>query len=584
MSKIISQTQITAAIHRAQATIKADVTGLQNISLNLQPLGSVLQNISSAGYLSGIKATGDVHPQQGIQNISNTAAIASSTNWDQWKPGDAAAAAQTADGGLADLLAAQGAVIKGIGDTTLTRIGNVISDGLAQGSSVDQISRDIRDFLDNPDRADMIATTEANRAQTAAASEQLDAMGFTQFNWLAYDGACDDCLEQESFNPHDLSDDQPPGHPNCRCAITGDGEAGLPDTGTSDAGDSTGIGANLPDLGGSTPDLPEITPPADAPTDIERPSTSGQVTQPDTGPVSGPTAPANTQFSFKTMDDAVTHFNSIGVEINGDDMTAAKIRTSHLEEVAGALRDAEIKTPGLEDQLTKITVAPDGSRYLAAISYFDDQFKADRWFELTGERYGTQLQITKKLARTANSPTELKKMVEGGTGGQANLITSLRDIYTHEFGHVLQRFATEKQDLNLGTSFRGDGILARAMRESGYLEDNGVQKKLEDGTKITTNDVSTYSGTNAYEFHSEVQVLMNDPGQFYALSQDSQDRLLKYQSEVNKLAGFDMVKNTQTTTNKADPKSDASKLPSPTVIEDDFGLGDDFYSDVDQKS
>ena len=227
MSKIISQTQITAAIHRAQATIKADVTGLQNISLNLQPLGSVLQNISSAGYLSGIKATGDVHPQQGIQNISNTAAIASSTNWDQWTPGDAAAAAQTADGGLADLLAAQGDVIQGISDTTLTRIGNVISDGLAQGSSVDQISRDIRDFLDNPDRADMIATTEANRAQTAAASEQLNAMGFTQFNWLAYDGACDDCLEQEAENPHDLSDDQPPGHPNCRCAITGDGEAGL---------------------------------------------------------------------------------------------------------------------------------------------------------------------------------------------------------------------------------------------------------------------------------------------------------------------------------------------------------------------
>ena len=112
MSKIISQTEITAAIHRAQAKIKAEVTGLQNISLNLQPLGSVLRNVSSAGYLSGIKATGDVHPQQGIQNISNTASIASSTDWSNWKPGDAAAAAQTADGGLADLLAAQGDVIQ----------------------------------------------------------------------------------------------------------------------------------------------------------------------------------------------------------------------------------------------------------------------------------------------------------------------------------------------------------------------------------------------------------------------------------------------------------------------------------------
>jgi SPP1 gp7 family putative phage head morphogenesis protein len=195
-----------------------------NLNPNLSPLTSVLRSISSSAYLSGIKATGDAHPDQGIQNVNNTTSMAAGIDWNNWQPGDIGAAAQTADGALRDLLDDQDIIIRSILDTNLDRMGNVIGDGLARGASVDEIARNISDLLTDPSRAEMIATTEANRAQTAAAAEQLDAMGYTQFDWMAYDGACDECLDEEANNPHDLSDDQPPGHPNCRCAIVGSGE------------------------------------------------------------------------------------------------------------------------------------------------------------------------------------------------------------------------------------------------------------------------------------------------------------------------------------------------------------------------
>ena len=188
---------------------------------------SVLRSITADGYLSGIKAAGDSHPDIGIQQIGPTSTLSSGINWDTWTPGDTEAALKTADGGLSDLLDQVNLTIRGINDTTMNRLGNILSDGLAAGNGPNDIARDMRDYIEDPARAEMIATTEANRAQTAATSEQLDAMGFSQFDWLAYDGACDECLDQEAQNPHDLSDDQPPGHPNCRCSIVGSGEAGL---------------------------------------------------------------------------------------------------------------------------------------------------------------------------------------------------------------------------------------------------------------------------------------------------------------------------------------------------------------------
>ena len=196
---------------------------------------SVLRSITADGYLSGIKAAGDSHPDIGIQQIGPTSTLSSGIDWDTWKPGDTEAALKTADGGLKDLLDQVNLTIRGIDDTTMNRLGNILSDGLAAGNGPDDIARDMRDYVGDPARAEMIATTEANRAQTDATSDQLQEMGFNQFDWLAYDGACEECLDLEDNNPWDMDSDQPPDHPNCRCSIVGSVEA----TPSEDSGDGT---------------------------------------------------------------------------------------------------------------------------------------------------------------------------------------------------------------------------------------------------------------------------------------------------------------------------------------------------------
>jgi len=127
------------------------------------------------------------------------------------------------------MLDAANVTIKGIGDTTTDRIGNEIARGLAAGDPIATVTAGITDIIGNPDRAFTIAQTETSRAMVSSQASEYQALGFAQFEWLAYDGACDECLDQEDANPHDLGDDQPPGHPNCRCSIVGTGDVTTPD-------------------------------------------------------------------------------------------------------------------------------------------------------------------------------------------------------------------------------------------------------------------------------------------------------------------------------------------------------------------
>ena len=152
-----------------------------------------------------------------------------STDWASWTPGDIGARDLTIDGGLRAMLDSADVTIKGIGDTTIDRIGNVIAQGLADGSPVATITAGIGDYIGNPDRAFTIAQTETSRAMISSQTSEYQALGFAQFEWLSYDGACEECMDQEDANPHDFGDDQPPGHPNCRCSIVGTGDVATPE-------------------------------------------------------------------------------------------------------------------------------------------------------------------------------------------------------------------------------------------------------------------------------------------------------------------------------------------------------------------
>lgn len=173
-------------------------------------------------------------------------------DWATWRPGDMTAAALSADGGLAALLAEAGAAVRGITGTTLDMLGNRIAEGLASGASVDQIARTLRDLVGGVSRAEMIAHTETARAMVAATMGVYGGNGIGDWNLITTEGACQLCLDVEANNPHPVGDSTglPPEHPRCRCAPA-PGES----RGAGTTGPSIGGGLSLGDLGLSEGDL-----------------------------------------------------------------------------------------------------------------------------------------------------------------------------------------------------------------------------------------------------------------------------------------------------------------------------------------
>ena len=107
--------------------------------------------------------------------------------------------------------------VQGIVDTQRSIISTAVRDGVTNGSSAKTIADQINATLLDPQRAQLIAVTEGNRAYNAATTDSYLAAGIEQFNWNAYDDACEECLALEDGSPYDISDETPPDHPNCRC-------------------------------------------------------------------------------------------------------------------------------------------------------------------------------------------------------------------------------------------------------------------------------------------------------------------------------------------------------------------------------
>ena len=115
------------------------------------------------------------------------------------------------------LIQRAGVTIKGINDTTQNRIYTAIRDGVANGDANATITTAVNAIVNDPDRADIIATTETNRAYQLAAQDVAAGNGAIGFNWITDSDPCPECIELESANPHDISELVPPDHPNCLC-------------------------------------------------------------------------------------------------------------------------------------------------------------------------------------------------------------------------------------------------------------------------------------------------------------------------------------------------------------------------------
>ena len=106
---------------------------------------------------------------------------------------------------------------QGIADTQRSQIVTAITDGINAGQPASAIASTINGVINDPARAQIIATTEGTTAYNAATTDSFVAAGISQFNWIAYDDACPECLELEAGSPYDVSDETPPDHVNCRC-------------------------------------------------------------------------------------------------------------------------------------------------------------------------------------------------------------------------------------------------------------------------------------------------------------------------------------------------------------------------------
>ena len=147
-----------------------------------------------------------------------------SFDWSKWTPGDSEAAAKVKGPGLQRLLDDKGltSALDDLTQTQISRIGNALAASLSAGDSVDTAANSIAEVVDDDARAWVIADTEVARSMVAASMDTYTANDVTQWDLVTSDGACEDCIDVESNNPHDVSDDedQPPNHPVCRCAAS----------------------------------------------------------------------------------------------------------------------------------------------------------------------------------------------------------------------------------------------------------------------------------------------------------------------------------------------------------------------------
>lgn len=117
-----------------------------------------------------------------------------------------------------------------IDDATRDDLRGIITDavsGKIELSDVEDAIADAGAFSD--DRAALIARTEITRANSYGSLGGYQAAKASGVDvkkaWLADDGACDVCLDNESDGVIDLDDqfssgdDAPPAHPSCECAI-----------------------------------------------------------------------------------------------------------------------------------------------------------------------------------------------------------------------------------------------------------------------------------------------------------------------------------------------------------------------------
>ena len=225
LGAFLDTSQKTSRSERAAAQRAVE----QNVTINVDKLSRELRALYADAAGRGISTALDEMTKGGVQVASNFLEWGKGINWDNWTPGSVRIA-DVAGPRISATLKATDSLANDIASTTLDRIATQIANGIVLGSSWREVSPAISAIIDDPGRADIIATTETNRAYNEATLDSYSSSGIDNWTWTAYDGACDECeaLDNQQFT---LDDDPPPAHPDCRCGV----EPVLPDFNTSNS-------------------------------------------------------------------------------------------------------------------------------------------------------------------------------------------------------------------------------------------------------------------------------------------------------------------------------------------------------------
>lgn len=212
-------------LEREKLPIPADNPALEihaqhfasQLTLNAAPLEDAIRGMVTDAWLAGARGAVD----QVAQAQGDLAAVVADVDWSRWTPGHPAAADLLAGPGFDALLSDAGVTLRDIDDITRRRVGRVLEAGVRDGSSVQTIASALTDALHDPQRAELIAVTETNRAMSRATRQVYEDNGVPEWDLLTAVDPCPQCAEIAANNPHPMSDtaEMPPVHPRCRCSL-----------------------------------------------------------------------------------------------------------------------------------------------------------------------------------------------------------------------------------------------------------------------------------------------------------------------------------------------------------------------------
>lgn len=143
--------------------------------------------------------------------------------WTDWVPGHGELAGQLPGEALQDLLRQEGITLRGISDTQINRIADVIASAVREGTPMKDTVARVDEIIHDAKRAALIATTEFARAEAAARRAFYRANHVAKVAWVAYPDCCVLCRENADASPIPIRDEwphgDPPVHPACRCGL-----------------------------------------------------------------------------------------------------------------------------------------------------------------------------------------------------------------------------------------------------------------------------------------------------------------------------------------------------------------------------